>query len=539
MNSKTTYLIDMEGRVVKKWESEYKSMHAAYLLENGHLFRIAMFGDGDPSFGIGPGSAGRIQEFTWDGALVWDFQFHNDKQFPHHDAAKMPNDNVLMIVWDKKTAAEAVAAGRKPSLVSDYLLPDSIIEVKPTGKTTGEVVWEWHLWDHVVQDHDPTKPNYGDAASHPELVDINFVENPVRVGPGPSPGPDPRGRIVQAAEATSDAVKKAEAEKLDSIGYVGSPLARSQRINPDWTHFNSVDYNPALDQIVISVSEFSEIWIIDHSTTTAEAAGHAGGRSGKGGDLLYRWGNPRAYRPGAQADQKFFAQHSAHWIGRGLPGEGHMLVFNNGGRRPGAGYSSVDELVLPVDDQGRYIREPGAAYGPEKPVWSYSAPNKSDFYAFFISGAHRLPNGNTLICSGPAGILFEATPEKEVVWKYTNPVKGGFGPNPAGSGPAGLAPVQLGQVLPWFGPDMLTLSANQRKEVDTLQKTVDLALDKLLSNGQKQTLRRRKRALPRQIGRDAGARPAYCRLDAGAIEADSRAKNAVVGTAKQRRCQAR
>ena len=54
---------------------------------------------------------------------MWDFTFHNAKQYPHHDAAKMPNGNVLMVVWDKKTADQAIAAGRKKELVSDYVLP--------------------------------------------------------------------------------------------------------------------------------------------------------------------------------------------------------------------------------------------------------------------------------------------------------------------------------------------------------------------------------------------------------------------------------
>src|SRR5207247_3993591 len=135
------------------------------------------------------------------------------------------------------------------------------------------------------------------------------------------------------------------------VGYIGANAAagRPARGNPDWTHCNAVAYNPDLDQVIVSVHGFSEFWIIDHSTTTAEAASHKDGRSGKGGDLLYRWGNPRAFRAGTKADQKLFYQHDAHWIPRGRPGEGHVMVFNNGGGRADRNFSSVDEIVLPVD----------------------------------------------------------------------------------------------------------------------------------------------------------------------------------------------
>ncbi len=466
MGQKTVYLFDMEGHVVKSWVTQYNSMQVAYLLEDGHLFRVANAGD-ETSFGGGGGSAGRVNEFTWDGEMLWDFKMHNAKQLQHHDAIKLPNGNCLMVVWEKKTAAEAIAAGRKKELVSNYLIPDSLLEIKPTGKTTGEVVWEWHLWDHLIQDHDSSKANFGEVAAHPELVDVNFVDSPL----GPGPGGPPAGgaqvktaKVAVAKDAAKDARSKAEQEKLKSIGYVGAPAARAQRISPDWTHVNSVDFNPALDQIVMSVHELSEIWIIDHSTTTAEAASHSGGRSGKGGDLLYRWGNPRAYRAGTPADQRLFAQHNANWIRPGLPGEGHIMVFNNGGHRQDGDYSSVDEIVPPVDSQGRYEHKAGTAYGPAKASWSYSAPKKSDFYAFFISGAQRLPNGNTLICSGPNGTLFEVTPGKEVVWKYVNPVKGGFGPGRGGPG----GPPPPNQVLVSFVQDMLGLSADQKKQVSAL-----------------------------------------------------------------------
>jgi hypothetical protein len=290
---------------------------------------------------------------------------------------------------------------------SRLFLLDCLIEVKPTGKTTGEVVWEWHIWDHLVQDHDPSKPNFGNVAEHPELIDLNYYENPIGVIAGQKGGID----------------------KLRSLGYVGSGMPTNlPRINPDWSHLNGVAYNPEFDQIAVTSLPFNEFWIIDHSTTKAEAAGHHGGRGGKGGDLLYRWGNPRTYRTGAKAEQRLFAAHSAHWIPHGLPGEGHVLVFNNGSGRPDGNYSSVEELVLPADGNGGYARPPSSAYGPSQPMWSYTAPKKSDFYSMLLSGAQRLPNGNTLICSGSNGTLLEVTPEREVVWKYINPTRGGYGP---------------------------------------------------------------------------------------------------------------
>jgi hypothetical protein len=478
MNSKSIYLLDNDARVVHTWKPETNSTHCCYLLPNGRLLRPTDLGGRERSFGGGPAPLGRIQEFTWDGEIVWDYTFFNDKQLPHHDIHKMPSGNVMMIVWEKKTVEECVAAGRKKELVSKYLLPDSLIEIQPTGKTSGKVVWEWHLWDHLIQDHDATKANYGMVADHPELVDVNYLsETPAP----PGVTKDQAKKDGTTAQKAVQGKSKAELEKLKSIGYAGSAASQAQRINPDWTHFNCVDYNPELDQVLVCTPEFNEIWIIDHGTTTAEAAGHTGGRRDKGGDLLYRWGNPSVYRTGGPTDRRLFYQHNALWIPKGLPGAGHVLVFNNGQHRPGTAYSSVDELVLPLDKHGLYTRESGKAWGPAEPVWSYSAPKKTDFYSSFISGTHRLPNGNTMICSGANGTIFEVTPEKEIVWKYLNPAKGGFG------GPGG--PPRPKQVLVSFLQDTLNLTTEQRKEVDGLQKDVDTTLDKTLDEEQKKKLK--------------------------------------------------
>jgi hypothetical protein len=458
MGSKTTYLMDLDGRVVKSWESDMTSHHKAIILEDGHLLRVGDLEGEERKFGGGGGSAGRVQERTWDGELVWDFKLHNDKQLLHHDVVKLPNGNVLMIVWDKKTEAEAVAAGRRPEFVKDFLLPDSVLEVKPTGKDSGEVVWEWHLWDHLVQDYDEAKPNYGKPEDHPELVDLNYVED------------------TMAAAA----LKKEDLEKLQSLGYVGSVTGRPGRVSPDWNHVNSIDYNPEYDQILLSIHEFSEIWVIDHGTTTAEAAGHSGGKAGKGGDLLYRWGNPRVYHAGTVKDQQLFAQHNAQWIKEGLPGAGHILIFNNGLHRPGGEYSTIEEIAPPVDDRGRYAREPGKPFGPSKPEWTYAAPEHGDFYSSFISGVQRLPNGNTLICSGANGTIFEVTPGGEVVWKYINPVKENRRQGP---------PPPLARVLDEPAADRLKLSDEQRKDLEAFQKQVDERLEKALTEEQRRMLR--------------------------------------------------
>lgn len=517
-SGKKTYLFDNDGRVVHTWTSEHNSSVASYLLENGHLFRPCEAENRKQGF-QGPAVCGRIQEFDWDGNLVWDFEYHSDKRLPHHDAIKLPNGNALLICWEWIDENEAIAQGRRPETVKDsHLQPDCLVEIKPTGKTTGEVVWEWRSWDHLIQDRDKTKPNYGNVSDHPELFDVNFIhgeEDQVSklmatkdgqdklktlgyIGTSPPPGGDkkPADKDGDKRDATNkDADKKdpdkkdgdkKDADKKDGDKKDAPKPAqpRGPRKEADWMHMNAVDYNADLDQIVVSSPHFSEIFIIDHSTTTAEAKGHKGGRRGKGGDILYRWGNPRAYRNGTRADERLFFQHNVQWIRKGLKGEGHLLVFNNGSGRKPEEYSSVDEFVPPTDKDGNYIREEGAAFGPDKALWSYSAPNKKDFYSFFISGVERLPDGNTLINSGASGVVFEITPENETVWKFANPLKNPMGPG----GPPGGGPPKLVEVFSGFIRDQLSMKEDQRKKLDEVDKELIAKLEKALTPEQKKTL---------------------------------------------------
>jgi len=354
--SVTTYLIDLDGRVVHQWDCDSRVAYSAYLLENGNLLRP---GEVPNSAINGGGAGGKVQEIDWDGNVLWEFVYNSDSVRPHHDIEPLPNGNVLMIAWEVKSAEEAVAAG---SSQSRGMWPDHIIEVEPTYPTGGNIVWEWHAWDHLVQDVDPDKPNYGVVADNPGKIDINAAE---------ISGPPGMG---------------------------------------DWLHLNSIDYNAELDQIILSSHFMSELYVIDHDTTTEQAAGPAG-------DILYRWGNPEIYDAGTAADRTFFVVHHASWIDPGLPGAGHIMAFNNGDR-PGTSddYSSVEEIDPPVDQDGHYTLSDGT-FGPTGAAWTYEDP--PDFYANHISSAHRLPNGDTFVCEGTSGHFFEVTPAGDVVWEYT------------------------------------------------------------------------------------------------------------------------
>jgi hypothetical protein len=365
-NSDTAYLIDLDANPVHTWTGADKPAMTPYLFPDGSILRPCRVNN-PPMDGAGFG--GRIQIIDWDGVVLWDYLHSNENHQQHHDIAPMPNGNVLIVAWERKSKEEAIAMGRVN--INGEIWPTEIIEVQPDGETGGTIVREWHIWDHLIQDVDPQKPNCGVIADHPELLDINA------------------GAI-----------------------YGG-----------DWIHVNGIDYNEQLDQIVMSSNWMSEIYIIDHSTTTEEAAGHAGGNCGKGGDFLFRWGNPRIYDRGDAGDQHLFRVHSPNWIDPGLPGEGNILLFNNGDR-PGYqnDYSSVEEIVPPLLPDSTYQIEDGSPYGPDAPVWSYKDP--PGFYSYFMSGASRLPNGNTLICEADAGYLFEVTELGEKVWDHYSIVGG-------------------------------------------------------------------------------------------------------------------
>lgn len=365
-NSQETYLINNCGEVINQWHSNYVPGASAYLLENGNLLRTGKIANPNINFG---GIGGKIELFNWDNTLLWQYTYSSTLVNQHHDIFPLPNGNILMLAVSTITESEAIQAGRNPSLITDgKIYNEQIIELEPVGSNQANIVWQWNIKDHLIQDIDINKDNFGVVENNPQLLDFNYLNE-------------------------------------------DAPVA-------NWLHFNSLQYNENLDQIILSSRKLSEIYIIDHSTTTQEAASHSGGLYGKGGDFLYRWGNPESYDKGDSTNQKLQAQHYPHWIPDGYTDEGKIILFNNGNIR---GYSTVDIINPPTSSPGVYSYDTGNGFGPTSPEWIYSDPIPSNFFSSILSSGERLPNGNTLICDGDSGYYFEVDINNTIVWEYINP----------------------------------------------------------------------------------------------------------------------
>ncbi len=352
-----SFIISPDSTVVHSWPPTLASPVASpgYLRPDGLLLRG---GSQFAQIQSPPGAWDTVQLIDWDGDLIWVYSRHSPTSTFHHDAISLPNGNVLLTTWESVGTAEAEAMGWQNTGDTAVLWLERLVEVKPNvNDGSSEVVWEWFVGDHLIQDADTTKPNFGVVADNPGRVDINF--SPATLGVFP-----------------------------------GNPF-----------HFNGLAYNPHRDEILISVLGFGEIWIIDHSTTTAEAATSAGGNRGKGGDLLYRWGNAATYRyaGGVAEPAHLLRQHDARWLSTDFSNAGNITIHNNND-----GDSQVLELAPPIDANGDYVRAAGETFGPSTPTVLYARnPAVNLFVNTFMGGAQKLPNGNLFITLSGALALME------------------------------------------------------------------------------------------------------------------------------------
>ncbi|MGI9257458.1 MAG: aryl-sulfate sulfotransferase, partial [Gammaproteobacteria bacterium] len=310
---RNAYLIDMHGRVVNMWQTpeswwDHEIREHSRLLEDGSLLRSATVGDGS--------TPGTYQLVDWDSKVIWEYQDSREGYSGHHDLRMIWNPKLgqrtLLYTSTRAISHEAaLALGVDPALRESYeSRPDGLVEVD----MEGNVIWEWNISDHVVQDRFPDSPTYGVISEHPGRLDPNF-----------------------------------------GTGVTGN-----------WIHINGFDYNQELDHIVVNNSRFSEFYVIDHGGTfvPGDPERSIDLAAGDDGDFIYRWGNACVYDSGdcpsmtneglstSNGHQQVFFSHDIQWISDRevrpydgeIPGDGNLLIFNNGARQPGPSFSSVIEL---------------------------------------------------------------------------------------------------------------------------------------------------------------------------------------------------
>lgn len=368
-----THLISPGGEVVQTWPANLTGGGTpAYLLDDGKIVRTGI--RNRRATRRGPvASADVLQIVDRHGQVIWEATSSGiGGAFFHHDIEPMSNGNILASTYHPLTGAEAHAMGWDIG-DSETAWVDGVIEIKPDLESGGmDVVWAWRFDDHLVQDINPAAANFGVVAEHPGRIDPNFPDNYA-----------PRNSFRQ--------------------------------------HINSIDYNEARDQILLSSFIYNEIWIIDHAISREEAAGPAG-------DLLFRFGNPAAHDAGTIEDRIFLKQHDANWIAEGLPGAGNILVHNNNtvfspnfnpfNEEDGArlqselkGTSQIHELTLQTDKDGNYVRDSDGKFRANT-VWLWKS---TDYFAPFQGGAQRLPNGSTLLTSSADNYAIEVGENNEIV----------------------------------------------------------------------------------------------------------------------------
>jgi hypothetical protein len=393
-------VIDMNGRIVKQWDSLNSSA--------GGPARILPGGVVMGAEGARPGRQESLALVArdFDGNLLWRYAQNEQIELPpggsgaakgkgpatgkgkqetervaslrqHHDwqRADFPagyySPGVSPGLQPGKTLVLTHTNRVAPAVAPDVVLEDDrILELDGTGK----ILWEWVISDHVEEFR---------------------LDGPAR-------------RVLSQTKAGS--------------------------VPFDWMHLNSATYVGPNQWFDAGDQRFHPNNVIISSRAASIVAIVA-----RDGRIVWQIGPDFLTSPELRAIRQIIGQHHAHLIPKGLPGEGNMLIFDNGGA---SGYGNPTPTS--PDGKGIYSRPTSRVLEIDpvtlKLVWSYTS---ATFFATNISGAQRLANGNTLITEGPSGRIFEVTPAGDIIWEYVHPATG------AAAAKSRTAPVYRAYRLPY------------------------------------------------------------------------------------------
>jgi hypothetical protein len=217
-----------------------------------------------------------------EGNIEWEYSLNTADFILHHDVEMLSNGNIIALAWERIDETIAESQG---SINTGDIYTEKLMEINPI---TNSIIWEWRSFDHIIQDNDPVFPNFRNISQNPQLMHINY----------------------------------------------------NLRANGDIMNANGFDYDK--DVIYLSINFFNEVWVIDYSTTSY-AATNSGGNYGRGGNILYRFGNPLAY-DNIVGEVRSDRNHFPNLLENGVPGEGNMLLYVNGNT---LGVSIIYKLEMP------------------------------------------------------------------------------------------------------------------------------------------------------------------------------------------------
>jgi len=369
LNTPAVIVIDMNGNVVKQWDGFVNSAGGPARVFPGG-FVMAANGSNPPRQEslelVQRDFDGKIlwrfdrnQEIqTRDGKTIWSARQHHDWQREDYPAGYYSPEANPSIQSGGNTLVLTHINHRKPAIADAPLEDDRLIEVSPAG----EIVWEWVASDHVEE--------FGFSPAARAAIKAASLTNPGRGG-------------VNAERGSFDWLH------INAASYVGPN---------HW--FDEGDRRFAPNHVIISSRQASFVAIV--------------GRDGK---IVWRIGPDFLESKELRSIRQIIGQHHPHIIPKGLPGAGNLMVFDNGGS---SGYGAP----TPVSPDGSAIyQRAGSRVLEISPktldlVWSYTGPR---LFSTNISGAQRLPNGNTLITEGAPGRLLEVTSDRKIVWEYIYP----------------------------------------------------------------------------------------------------------------------
>lgn len=358
-------VIDMNGNIVKRWDG--------YVNSAGGPARIFPGGFVMAASGARPPNQESLElvQRDFEGNVIWRFGRNEQIQMPdgstiwsarqHHDWQRED----FPAGYYSPEFTPAVEGSNTLILTHKNVMQPKVADVRLEDDRLievswkGDIVWEWLASGHID-----------------ELGFAPDARNAIKAAPGFNKG---RGSFDWL--------------HINSATYVGPN---------HW--FDEGDKRFAPNNVIISSRQASLLGIV-----------------GRDGSIVWRLGPDFSQTPELRAIRQIVGQHHAHFIPKGLPGAGNLLVFDNGGS---SGYGFANPIA--PDGAGAFARA-GSRVLEINPVtlelvWSYSGPR---FYSSNISSAQRLPNGNTLITEGASGRLLEVTKQGAIVWEYINPLFAG------------------------------------------------------------------------------------------------------------------